>query len=199
MKMRSSVAFVLLVIVAPLMSGTMQTAATQSQPAALQSTPRALADASNVTVVSHMGGITKAVSVHEGHAYIGEGPALTILNLSSPASPGLVGKTSPLPGIVLDVDVSGDYAYVHYGHVRSSGLAIVDVTEKAQPQVVGVYEADYPPNSDWWAGWEWGVAAVGNYVYVAAGVSGLWGERVLFHRRECHPGRFRRILCLCSR
>ena len=41
------------------------------------------AEAENVEFVGHIGGPTKAVFVHEDHAYIGEGGALTILDISN--------------------------------------------------------------------------------------------------------------------
>ena len=55
------------------------------------------ADAENVEFVGHIGGVTHAVAVQGSYAYIGEGPRLTILDISNPASPIVVGKTLPMP------------------------------------------------------------------------------------------------------
>jgi hypothetical protein len=108
--------------------------------------------------VGHIGGgDTYAVAVQgdpssgsgQAYAYIGEGPVLTILDTSNPASPILVGKTNLLPDIVRGVAVAGGYTYVadgpgglltlRYtggfsisGHVRdSSGNPISGVTVSA--------------------------------------------------------------------
>ena len=70
------------------------------------------ADAENVESVGHIGGVTDAVAVQGDYAYIDEGPALTVLGISNPASPTIVGKTDPLPDIVQDIAVAGDYAYI---------------------------------------------------------------------------------------
>jgi hypothetical protein len=43
--------------------------------------------AQNVELVGHIGGVTDAVFVQGNYAYIGEGPRLTILDISNPASP----------------------------------------------------------------------------------------------------------------
>ncbi len=71
-----------------------------------------MATAENVELVGHIGGTTYAVFVQGNYAYTGVGPRLTILDVSTPTSPVVLGKTGPLPGNVTDIYVSGDYAYV---------------------------------------------------------------------------------------
>ena len=43
------------------------------------------ADAQNVEFIGHIGGPTYAVAVQGNYAYVGEGPSLTILDISNPA------------------------------------------------------------------------------------------------------------------
>ena len=77
------------------------------------------ADAQNVEFVSHIGGETKAVFVRDDYAYIGVGPRLTVLDVSNPALPTVVGKTVPFPSVVRDVFVSGGTAYVAASGLRT--------------------------------------------------------------------------------
>jgi hypothetical protein len=119
------------------------------------------APAENVELVGQIGGAANAVAVQGNYAYFGVGPALTILDVSNPASPITVGKTMPLPEIVQDVAVVGNYAYIAaYG----AGLRIINVTNPAAPTEVGFY--DTPGSAR-------GVAVAGNYAYVADLDSGL--------------------------
>ena len=119
------------------------------------------ADAENVEFVGHIGGTTKAVAVQGNYAYIGEGGALTILDISNPASPTVVGKTAPLPDIVQDVYVSGDYAYIADS---GGGLRVMDVSNPSNPTEMGF--CDTP-------GRAYGVAVAGGYAYVADRYYGL--------------------------
>ncbi len=48
------------------------------------------ADAENVEFVGQVGGRTNAVAVQGNYAYIGEGPRLTILDITDPALPTVV-------------------------------------------------------------------------------------------------------------
>ncbi len=66
-----------------------------------------------------------------------------------------------IPGFANNVDVSGNYAYVAAG---STGLQVVDVSNRASPQVVA--SLDTPGNAN-------DVAVVGNFAYVADDSSGL--------------------------
>jgi hypothetical protein len=121
------------------------------------------ADAENVEFVGHIGGGTRAVTVQGDYAYIGVGPRLTILDISDRASPAVVGKTSLLPAIVYDVNVSGDYAYVA---ADEGDLRIVDISDLARPSEVGYCDmSGYARGVD--------VGPVGDYAYVASYYEGL--------------------------
>lgn len=75
-------------------------------------------------LVGHIGGEMQAVFAQGDLAYVGEGPRLTILDISDPASPVVLGKAAPWPAVLKDITVHGTYAYVTLG---SAGLRIVDV------------------------------------------------------------------------
>ncbi len=89
------------------------------------------------------------------YAYIGEGSAPTIPDISSPSSPVVTGRTAPLPGIVEGVAVVGDYVANARG-----GLRIVDVSTPANPTEIGFYDAPEYAND---------VAVQGDCAYVADG------------------------------
>jgi hypothetical protein len=85
----------------------------------------------NLDWVKHIGGAVQAVYVQGNYVYLGEGQALTILDISTPAAPIVVGKTI-LSAVIQKVYVSGDYAYLATG-----GLTIVDVSDPTNPTQVG--------------------------------------------------------------
>jgi parallel beta-helix repeat protein len=66
-----------------------------------------------------------------------------------------------IPGFANNVDVSGNFAYVAAG---STGLQVVDVSNRSAPRIVGT--RDTPGNAN-------DVKVVGNLAYVADGAAGL--------------------------
>jgi len=108
-----------------------------------------------VDYVGHIGGVTWAVAVEGYLVYVGEGPALTVPDVSAPASPTVLGRTAALPGIVRTVAVAGGYAYVAAG---DAGLRVIDVSDPSTPVEVGFY--DTPDEAR-------GVAVAGGYAYIA--------------------------------
>jgi len=69
----------------------------------------------------------------------------------------------PIPGFANNVDVKGNYAFVAAG---STGMQVVDVTDKLNPKVISTAALDTPGNAN-------DIAVVGNYAYIADGSSGL--------------------------
>lgn len=131
--------------------------------------------AENVEFLGHLGGETRAIAVADAagtYAYIGEGPRLTIVDVSDPTHPTAVGKSAPFPNIVLDVAVSGDAACVVTGRgsyeggqwVFTGSVRVLDVSTPTNPVQVAVYDPPAPPLS---------VAMSGTVAYVAAGEAGL--------------------------
>jgi hypothetical protein len=94
--------------------------------------------AQNVEYVGHIGGSTEAIFVQGNYAYIGEGPRLTILDITNPASPTVMGNTAPMPGLVQDIYVSGNYAYLA-GY--SGGLRVINISNPGCPTEVGFYDS----------------------------------------------------------
>ena len=71
------------------------------------------------------------------YAYIGEASQLSILDISDPAVPRLLGSSEPLDGAPQSIYVSGGYAYVACG---AEGLLIYDVRDPAQPSRIGAWQ-----------------------------------------------------------
>ncbi|MDM8527530.1 PKD domain-containing protein [Anaerolineales bacterium HSG24] len=126
---------------------------------ALANTPTAHAQeptSDNLELVGQIGGPTKAVFVEGNYAYIGVGPRLVILDVSNPTHPVEVGKSDVLPGIVNDITVHGEYAYI--ANDTDGGLQILNISDPTKPTFVGRYDT---------AGRARGVAVNGNYAYIA--------------------------------
>ena len=118
--------------------------------------------AQRVELVGQLGGQTYALAVHGTTVYLGVGPRLVLLDLSAPVSPRLLGQSAPLGAHPHAIAVSGHYIYVAVGRDRRepagpSGLHILDVSNPAQPRVVGAYES---------RGYAVGVALAGTFAYL---------------------------------
>ncbi|MCC6166269.1 MAG: hypothetical protein IT329_03490 [Caldilineaceae bacterium] len=119
-------------------------------------------------IAGQIGGQMQGIAVQGRYAYMGVGPRLTILDLSAPDRPTLVGQTSILPGLVYAVTVEGNRAYVT---TEGGDLRIVDVTDAAQPRDITAEVADRPRAAqDPLAA---PAAAANGLVYQAAGRAGL--------------------------
>lgn len=117
--------------------------------------------ASRVNVINQFGGATVAVTTVADRAYIGVGPRMVILDVTSPTGLRVIGESEPLPGVVLSIAVSGRYAYVGAG---DAGLRVVDLQDEAHPVEVGAFEGpDYATS----------VMIRGQFAYVADGDHGL--------------------------
>lgn len=127
-------------------------------PEAIQMTQ--LANAENVEFVGHIGGPNLYAFADGNYVYVGEGPRLTILDITNPALPIVLGKTLPLSGIVEDIYVSNDYAYIAADqfYARSGGLQVVDVSDPSNP--IRISSVDTP-------GFAHGVHVSGSTAFVA--------------------------------
>ncbi|MCL6629146.1 MAG: hypothetical protein K6U00_06065, partial [Armatimonadetes bacterium] len=128
-----------------------------------------------ITLVGRWGGPCNAVAVSGNYAYAGVGPRLVVLDITNPSNPTEVGRSDVLPDNVLDVTVSGGYAYVADGY---AGLQVIDISNPAGPVRVGGYDT---------SGYARGVAISGSYAYVADGSGGL----VILHVDTTSPGSLR--------
>jgi hypothetical protein len=102
--------------------------------------------------------LAKAVTMAGDHVYIAEaGLGLEVVDVSAPASPQIVwGVNNQMGHFAPSIAVDGDYAYF----AAEGMLQVIDISDPTSPYVVGRHRI----LSSWW-----GVAAAGEYVYVAGG------------------------------
>jgi hypothetical protein len=130
-------------------------------PAVPAAPPPAAAQTEDMSIefVGSIGGMVNAVAVDGSYAYMGEGAALTVLDVSNPANLNGVAYL-PLPDMVRDIDVENDIAYVS---VKNRGLYTVDVSNLDAPTLLGSYDACAP----------FEVQATSSLVYATCGTDGL--------------------------
>ncbi len=92
-----------------------------------------------LTYIDQYGGSTTAVAVKGNYAYMGQGPRMVVLDVSNPASPVFVNESELLPGLVMGVEVDGDYAYVT---TMFSGLNIFDISQANRPKLISEVKPD---------------------------------------------------------
>jgi len=103
---------------------------------------------------------SKAVRVAGTYAYLADYQDLRVVDISNPDSLTSLGQVD-LPGFVLGLALSGNFAYV--GVVASSGLQVIDISNPQAPAVVGHLDANNGVS---------GVVVSGSYAYITTG-SGL--------------------------
>jgi hypothetical protein len=131
----------------------------------------------DIELVGHIGGAANAVAARGDYVYASFGAELAILDVANPASPERVGYVV-LQGVVEDVVMSGDYAYVlvgsPYDHVDVTGWLAVDISDPRAP--LEVSEKAVPDHIVRREG-NASRAVVGHYAYIANGSAG--GLRVV--------------------
>lgn len=90
-------------------------------------------------LIGQIGGYTTAVFVTDNIAYIDDGARLTLIDVSNPNTPTIIGKSDPLTGIILEIKVSNDVAYVAN---HTDGLTIFDVSDPTSPTIIGAYQTE---------------------------------------------------------
>ena len=115
-----------------------------------------LIDAQNVELVGHMGGTIKAVVRRDNLLFVGEGPKVSILDISNARAPQLLGQSPLLPGVVQSLEVHGDLLYAA---AALGGLFIADVSDPTRPMWIGQHDTQ---------GATYNVRVVENIAYVAA-------------------------------
>ncbi|MCO6452869.1 MAG: hypothetical protein J5I90_18950 [Caldilineales bacterium] len=118
------------------------------------------ASAAAMEIAGQFGGAVYDAAATEDYAFIGVGPRLLVLDVSAPGQPRKVGQTKIMAGVVRSVALVDKHIYVGAG---AGGLHIVDVSDPAQPVIVGIHET---------GGYVEDVAVQGNLVYVAS--SPVW-------------------------
>jgi hypothetical protein len=117
-------------------------------------------NAENVQLVSHMDSAAYAVAVAGNDAYLAHRARLKVVDVSNPASPTELGACD-VPGVIWDVGVTKEHAYVADGH---DGLRVIDVSDPAHPTEVS---SCHTPGS------AQDVAVTERYAYIAAAGAGL--------------------------
>jgi hypothetical protein len=132
-------------------------------PTAATATPFPPDEVGGLELVGYLGsGPIRALTVQRDLAYVGLGKMLEIVRLTDPGRFDRAGYVV-LPGDIADVVVVGAsltervYAYAAVGQ---GGLCVVDVTDPAQPLVVGTHYVSTRVSN---------VAVSGAYLYVSAG------------------------------
>jgi hypothetical protein len=115
-----------------------------------------------VSLVGSVGGSAFGVAVQGNYAYVGEGRSLLVLDISTPSSPSKVGKVV-LPGVVMDVALFGQYAYVA---ALEGGLQVVKISNPAAPSICGFYSTTNQASAE-------AITILGGLAYVADSYAGL--------------------------
>lgn len=121
----------------------------------------------NLRLVGQMGGGCDAVWAEGSYCYIGEGANLTVLDVSNPSAPAVIGRLSFGDFAVNDIEVKAGLAYVAgWAFAGPHGLQIVDVTNPRLPRLLGFFQTPF---------YALGVEVLGGLAYVACG-SNLNGQ-----------------------
>lgn len=125
---------------------------------------RITAATGGLELAGQIGGSVFAVEVQGSYAYIGVGFRLIILDISNPTQPRQVGQML-LPGIIRQITVAGNYAYIIHGDRNDTrSLRIVDISNPSTPLYVSSYDGP---------GTEMDVVVVDNYAYLLSWTGGL--------------------------
>jgi hypothetical protein len=89
--------------------------------------------------VTQLGGTVRALDAVDSMIVLGEGPRLVIVDATDLANPFEIGRSEPLPHVVVDVVVDGDVAYVA---ADTSGIYILSIQDPANPHVIGSMDTE---------------------------------------------------------
>lgn len=78
-----------------------------------------------------------SVALSGPRAFVTDGSALLVIDVTDPASPHRVGRL-PLPGMETEIDVAGQYLYV--AHAEGM-LHVVDIADPTHPRLAGAHRA----------------------------------------------------------
>ena len=98
----------------------------------------------NVDLLGNLGGAAQTIQVAGNFAYAGFGPEFAILDISDPAHIQRLGWLVAA-GSVLDISISGDFAYIAYrgeysGDFGPTGLQVIDIRNPSSPTVLATRE-----------------------------------------------------------
>ncbi len=116
-------------------SAAVQVPESDSSPSAPQPPAGSALDTS-LTWLAQLGGASRTVALQGDYAFLGVGSRLVVLNVSDMAHPAFVTQTADWLGVVSDVALAGDYAYVA---AELAGVRILDISDPTQPTEVGSF------------------------------------------------------------
>ncbi|MGV8026629.1 MAG: LVIVD repeat-containing protein [Anaerolineaceae bacterium] len=121
------------------------------------------AKSAGFSLIGQLGGSSMTVAVTDDLAVMGQGPRVVILDVSNPENPAPLGESEVLPGLVMGIEVIGDYAYATtmYG-----GLNILDISNPSKPELISSVTPTYPGCN--------GITIEENIAYMACNPSGLF-------------------------
>lgn len=115
----------------------------------------------SLRLAGQIGGDVTAVALDLPHVFVGEGPRMSILDVSDRVHPRRVGQTAFLGTSVTDIHLAPGLAFVT---VRDDGLRVVDISDLARPQVIGAWLSP---------GRAYAVDVAGDHAFIAGGAEGV--------------------------
>ena len=107
-----------------------------------------------------------AIDIVGSYAYFTTGNRLEIIDITDPQHPTLQGSFLPEPSGLLDIEISGNYAYIARGWVSGrKGIGIFDISNPTTPIEVGYYPSDFD--------YEASLAIAGETLYLSGDHIGL--------------------------
>lgn len=88
-------------------------------------------------LAGYSGGEVTALVVGGDRVYMAEGPVLSVVDVSDPAAPRLLGRSEPLPAMIDDLALEGDRVYAA---LYLQGVAVLDVTIPSAPRLLGIFD-----------------------------------------------------------
>jgi len=89
-----------------------------------------------IKLIDQIGGENKDIAVQDHYVYLGVGPRLLTFDISDPTQPFFVGQTDVLTGLVQEIIVAKNMAYI----LSTTSLHIIDISSPMVPVEIGHYE-----------------------------------------------------------
>lgn len=89
----------------------------------------------DLVLVDQIGGASQAVAAAGSIVYLGSGQRVLAIDVTDPGAPQVIGRSSLLPGLVREIELDGDDAYVLAG---DSTLQVLDISDPATMPVQAV-------------------------------------------------------------
>ena len=130
--------------------------------------------ASGLKLLEQIDSSVDTIVIQGNYAYLGMITSLIVVDISDPAAPRLVGQSGPLPGMINDLALSDNYAFLANW---SYGLRVVDISDPTEPYQIS-YQLDEGEVKN--------IVLSGDYAYLAIEDYGI---RVMDISDPYHPTR----------